>query len=433
MCGLVGIVTKGQGGFTKEQVDIFDNLLYLDALRGMDSTGVFLVNRDGEMNLAKEASAAHDFRKDKEYKSLLNQAYQRGRAMIGHNRAATKGTIIDENAHPFVVDDRITLCHNGTLWGDHRKLANVDVDSHAIAHVIHDNGDDVEKALQQVNGAFALIWHDFKNNTLNFIRNTQRPLHFVEVPSGWIWASEANMLEWIITRHGLKPIKPVALLEEGVLTKFDFSNNTWKVDSHKITLTTPVTTYTGYPSGKSHPYANGYFGEDDNDAYVLPQPTCDYTARQDSTNNVRHLGHTPAQTFNQAIVSSRVSSAEMHIAISAKINYPVASFMKDAPNYAQDTYQTGTCIDHIYVAADGPQFGYYLYAQMDNNPGMLIKYFMPADTPEMQLLDMCLNNKRCLFRLTTRAWRTYTDASKGTGFALFNSDSCKEMITTEET
>ena len=172
MCGLVGVVTKNGNGLTRDQVDAFNDLLFIDALRGMDSTGVFLIDRDGSMDMAKEATASPEFRTKAEYKDLLASAFRSGRALVGHNRAATRGTVTDQNAHPFVVDDRITLVHNGTLWNGWEKMtkSKVDVDSHAIAHKIHECGDDVEKALQQVDGAYALIWHDFKNNTLNFIQ-----------------------------------------------------------------------------------------------------------------------------------------------------------------------------------------------------------------------------------------------------------------------
>jgi len=136
-------------------VDAYNALLYIDSLRGMDSTGSILIENNGDVSWNKEATTSPLFTQLPEHRKQLNEAFQRGRALVGHNRAATRGVINDENAHPFTVDNRITLVHNGTLTGDHRKLADVDVDSHAIAHVIHENDGDVEKAIKQINGAYA--------------------------------------------------------------------------------------------------------------------------------------------------------------------------------------------------------------------------------------------------------------------------------------
>lgn len=205
MCGLVGMISKWRGGFNQNNFEFFNHLLYMDALRGEDSTGVFAVDNIGNVRIAKSAEPSAKFMVSDEYKALRTVALQRGWAFIGHNRKATRGAINDENAHPFWVDDKLVLVHNGTMFGDHKKLADVEVDSHAIAHVLAEESDP-EKALQKINAAYALIWYDIQNKRLHMVRNDQRPLCWVETHSAIYFASEGDMLAFTARRTNTEMI-----------------------------------------------------------------------------------------------------------------------------------------------------------------------------------------------------------------------------------
>jgi len=58
MCGLVGMIVKGNSGLIKQHEDTFYQLLYADALRGEDSTGVIGVEKDTTFHIAKETLLA---------------------------------------------------------------------------------------------------------------------------------------------------------------------------------------------------------------------------------------------------------------------------------------------------------------------------------------------------------------------------------------
>ena len=430
MCGLVSVVTKLSNGFTKEQHEIFDALLYVDALRGMDSTGVFLVTNQNEMYLAKEASSANDYRSHAEYQRLLNKAFQQGRVLVGHNRAATKGKISDENAHPFVVDNNITLVHNGTLYGDHTKLAKVDVDSHAIAHVIHENSGDVEKAMASINGPYALIWHNYKEKTVNFLRNSMRPLHWVETDTAFLWASEANMLDWVISRFNLKPLAPVCPLKEDNLVTYSFDSGKPTIKNTEIKPPKVVPAYEqnwkggngyrGHTHGH-HPYANGYYGVDEGEDWD-PLTGFDMNPLSSKITQI-HQHHKPI--VNQMWIKDQ----EQLVAQKAGISISCTRFMNFSEDVKDEEYVAGICCDYNYVIEKTPSGGMFLYATMEKQPDFLIRALVPAECTEEQLLEWSLNGQRMLFKLKGKSWCGHTDKTEaknpGDGFGIYTATSMR--------
>lgn len=207
MCGLVMLITKSKNGFTQTQQNIFNSLLYLSGgFRGADGAGAFVVDNIGNVKMAKDAAIVHDFLRTTEYDKLESAAYQDGWAMVGHNRSATKGAITDENAHPFVIDDKLVLVHNGTFNGSHKHIKDTEVDSEAIGHALLEEPD-VAEALKKINAAYALIWYDVENKAIKLIRNNARPLWYLEIDSSYIYASEECFLDFVIKKFSLQPVQ----------------------------------------------------------------------------------------------------------------------------------------------------------------------------------------------------------------------------------
>jgi predicted glutamine amidotransferase len=251
MCGIVGAVIKARNGFTKPTEDSFTQMLFADTLRGDDSTGIIYVHNDGGFGIAKEAYAAPYVIDAIMDIPEVKQMYSRGKAYIGHNRKKTVGSISNETAHPFVVNDTFAMVHNGTLR-NHKELADTVVDSEALAIHLSKvltadfNKETFEEAMGKVNGAYAVVAYNQDTDCVYITRNAERPLTYVETTDGWFWASEGAMLGWILGRNGinLKDVQFKSLAPNSLLT-INLDKNTATVMEYVPKKAIPATTVAG--------------------------------------------------------------------------------------------------------------------------------------------------------------------------------------------
>jgi hypothetical protein len=232
MCGIVGMVVKANSGFIKQHEEVFYQLLFADTVRGNDSTGVIGVEKNTTFHIAKEAISAEWFIAQLDVHKVAKDMWRDGKAYIGHNRKSTIGKTTDENAHPFVVKDEFAMVHNGTLY-NHRALAETTVDSEALAIHLHkafakdDYVKDVEKALGEVGGAYAVALYDQRSNKVRVLRNKERPMCYVETANAWYFASEGGLLYWILTRNGYgAKDMDIKVVPEHTLLTFDLDKTT---------------------------------------------------------------------------------------------------------------------------------------------------------------------------------------------------------------
>lgn len=182
MCGHVGIA--GDLEFKDEAT--MKRLLLFDVFRGFDSTGFAAMKNNGEVGIAKLPSHPIDLFQDKRFEKLL--AGSTSQVFLGHNRAATIGKVTGFNAHPF-ESGPIIGAHNGTLdlasWSRLETLIGHTTlsDSPAIIEAIDRFGieatiAEMETSSASQRGAWALVWFDSANGTLNFLRNKHRPMWY---------------------------------------------------------------------------------------------------------------------------------------------------------------------------------------------------------------------------------------------------------------
>jgi predicted glutamine amidotransferase len=198
MCGHVGVA----GRIFKQDEQAFRNMLVLDSIRGEDSTGAAVIHKNKEVSLVKRVGDPFNVLYAKEYSAALKKPV---RAIIGHNRFATMGGVSAETAHPFEFPTLVGA-HNGTLKNKYKldDSKNFTVDSENLFHHIEKNG--LTNALEVIDGAWALVWWDKVAETINFLRNNERPFFMAmsEDNNTIFWASESWMLSVALSRNGVK-------------------------------------------------------------------------------------------------------------------------------------------------------------------------------------------------------------------------------------
>ena len=238
MCGIVGMVNKANNGLVKCTEDSFYDMLYADSIRGEDSTGVIYVENDASFGYMKEANAGTWCSELMKNDAAVKGMWTRGKALIGHNRKKTIGAVSDETAHPFVVDGKFAMVHNGTLY-NHKTLANTVVDSEALTIHLSSvlNADyskeKLEEALGKVSGAYAIAAYNQDTHKVYLTRNKERPLAILETADGWFWASEGAMLYWILNRNGINwGNNKVENIKENCLVVIDLETNTLTMEDY---------------------------------------------------------------------------------------------------------------------------------------------------------------------------------------------------------
>lgn len=153
----------------------------MDQIRGFDSVGVMAEKLSGTVDFYKHVYDPATFLEDKKTRAVLTSA----KAMVGHNRAATRGNVTPMNAHPF-SHGPITLVHNGTLtYPLPPNASQFEVDSESIAYGLSQVEPDGAAAfLESLRGAYALCWHDARDSSWNIARNADRPLHYMTLTNG---------------------------------------------------------------------------------------------------------------------------------------------------------------------------------------------------------------------------------------------------------
>jgi glucosamine 6-phosphate synthetase-like amidotransferase/phosphosugar isomerase protein len=229
MCGIVGIVNGKKNRFANGRLcSYLRDAIVANSLRGFDSTGIVQATKD-KKHLVFTNKAAVDgvrFIANPDNHFFLRDADDTAFTFV-HNRAATRGVIKEENAHPFQHtndnDEWLIGCHNGTLSGWSARDHEVDSDW-ALAQIAEDGID----AFEKFDGAFTFVWYGDREGTdvLNIARNSQRPMFvaYIKGEDRMLFASEYLMMVWLAERNGLSLDEEIIDLEPGYLYQFSTDN-----------------------------------------------------------------------------------------------------------------------------------------------------------------------------------------------------------------
>jgi hypothetical protein len=220
MCGIVGMA--GTLGIKHERA--FAELLIMNQLRGFDSVGIAKVGYNRVPEVAKSIDNPVDFVTSPDYVKCLKGT---NRVLIGHNRAATMGKVVVENAHPF-SHNHITGVHNGTLTyrRDLEDWQAFSVDSDNLFYHMAAKG--VKDLWVKIWGAAAIVWWDSKEESVNLLRNKERPLFLAYDKEHKVvmWASEFYMLQAVCWRNSIEIDKAPFSLDVDKLYSVGFTNHT---------------------------------------------------------------------------------------------------------------------------------------------------------------------------------------------------------------
>jgi hypothetical protein len=319
MCGIVGMVAKTGSGFWTAQADIFEELLYLDGVRGMDSTGAFQVSFNNSIRVAKQASNPGIFVNTDTFKGFKNDISKRAKIVIGHNRKATWGDISSKNAHPFMdKGSGIVLVHNGYISNHTDIDKTVDVDSQAIISSIVKEGDPV-KGIGKLFGAWASVWYDHKRKKLYMARNSERPLHVIHTDQHMWIASEGEMLEWVLKRNKLNPTTDFELEPNKV---YQVSTDTFSLDQFAV----PPKVFTRAPANEQTHTEFAFPIHEDEDGETA---TCEFELDDKLDNLIRPMteaARARARADAEAAFGERQGDPES-VVKDIKRKYPFGSYV----------------------------------------------------------------------------------------------------------
>jgi hypothetical protein len=245
MCGIFGILNL-ESTFSFKEKEVLAQAIITNSVRGLDSTGMLIVPKANkkEPKIIKKAVAGWDFVDFTKVKEdLVN--YEQNLVMLIHNRAATKGTVSNKNAHPF-NHGNIYLVHNGTLANSSQLTPSgmglFDVDSDLITYLLSIHP--YTEVLPKLKGSYVLIWYNSEEECLYVYRNEERPIYFSKVKDKNIlfFASESMMLSWLANRNGVeleKILYPTAFKLLKFKNSIEYTTEVIEPEQEKVVIAKP--------------------------------------------------------------------------------------------------------------------------------------------------------------------------------------------------
>jgi glucosamine--fructose-6-phosphate aminotransferase (isomerizing) len=182
MCGIIGY-----NGYKKCKNTLIKYLKVIE-YRGYDSFGLVFMN-DNDLVVHKDVGTVGEYGEPIQTDSTCG---------LGHVRWATNGLPTKINAHPHIGGDNLALVHNGIIKNvdeirtRHRHVSQTDTE--VLAHYISDNIEDIDTAINKVEGDFAIAFL-LKNQDFIYLYCRNTPLYIANANHGNIVASSANVFK----------------------------------------------------------------------------------------------------------------------------------------------------------------------------------------------------------------------------------------------
>ena len=234
MCGIGGIISRNEMNF--EQRKLFEDLMKSLQSRGRDAFGYVSYP---SQTITKSPTDVDDYLKDR--KQGIKTKIKGSIFALGHTRAKTKGTHLENyNNHPFKTKDFI-LAHNGTIRNDDdiRKYfkinSKIETDSYSIVALIqhfYDQIGDIVKSIAEaryrLKGSFACwLLHKSTGDIYLFkASSSDLSLAYIKEWDSILFASTINNFEDEIKEYFPESNEEHGLFNTNILVK--------KLDGDKI-------------------------------------------------------------------------------------------------------------------------------------------------------------------------------------------------------
>lgn len=302
MCGIIGVLSTEKMDHQLWRQTYMRQALITGVLRGENSTGIMFVDHDNRIGYWKHTFAGPDFVQHKVVDKILDRARD-FKAFIGHHRFRTSGNISRKDAHPH-EHKHITLVHNGgivnsyQLTGHKAENGDPDVDTFRLTKAMAETGS--LEILKEVEGSYALVWWDAKENALFMAKNNDRPLaiQWTKDHKTLLIASEWEMLNWLTRRNNMEVEQKCIKLKENILYRFDINKEIVQTKTEYQEKKKEIKIYAnrhGYDTRH-----DPYFDEEGVDWNQWPHQRADQLPRRSDINSVpfldrsRPMSHLPA-------------------------------------------------------------------------------------------------------------------------------------------
>jgi hypothetical protein len=171
------------------------------------------------------------------------------------------------------------------------------------------------------------------------------------------------------------------------------------------------------PTFPRHPYANAWGNDyendpdDDDNVFVQPNPGAAKVI----------VLPPPPQKPGIRIESARIKFSEGESRMARKQGYVMThnTFSKAVDNIPDGSFVAGLPFDYEYVRGDNCLHGIFMYAQMVDDPDLMIRCYIEYDPAnsglEQQILNLCTAEKKCMFKVLNRAWHKHYDGDVNEG------------------
>ncbi len=205
MCGLAGVMGRK---LDLSAIQKFKDIFLFAQVRGEDGAGMMSVptkQHVQSVRVQRTVWSSGHLVTTQEFNDCIKGDVS---IIVGHARQPTRGGTKIENVHPHRCKN-ILLVHNGTMTyiGD-ASIPTGASDSKLVAQAIAEKG--AQGFVNSSWGAYALVWIDLDKQTINFLRNGDRPLWLVNERHNMLgdsgvrnmyWASEQWMLNTGLGRY----------------------------------------------------------------------------------------------------------------------------------------------------------------------------------------------------------------------------------------